>query len=251
MTLVLSPPWVDGERMPHPIPNSARRLADEIFRQITEGEIQPGMKLPPERDLAAQHGVTRTTVRQALSLLETYGVIDRRQGSGSFVRNRSKPEEGAVVAAGDHLLDLSELSQITSPLELGVLRSIIEPEIVRLAVLNITGRDIRKMKDIQTELEAVKTDGEAFSQIDDRLRLHLAECTRNPLLLSVCRLTQHVSANADWGKSRRQSLSPGQIGSYAARNRALCQAIENRDVEAAVEHLKLALADFHRDLVRG
>ncbi len=248
MADLLPPPWVEDTERSYPIANSARHLADQIYKQIADGEYQPGMKLPTERDLAERHAVTRATVRQALSLLESHDVIDRRRGSGSFVRPRlERPETEGLP---QRLAGLSDISQITSPLELGVVRSIVEPEIVRLAVLNITGRDIRRMREILAEMEAVKTDGDAFSRIDDQLRLHLAECTRNPLLLAIGQITEHVATSADWARSRRESLSPGQISNYAARNRALCQAIEDRSVEAAVEHVKLALADFHRDLVR-
>ncbi|ESR25687.1 transcriptional regulator, GntR family [Lutibaculum baratangense AMV1] len=228
---------------------AARRLADLLFAEIIAGSYVPGTKLPAERALAAEHDVSRATVRQALQLLERHGVIARRAGSGSVVRYKPAPQ--AVAAAGPELADLPELSQITSPLELAVVRSIVEPEIARLAVLNMTGRDIEAMKAIEARLQTVSVDGEAFSRLDDELYLHLAKGSRNPLLLAFCRLIQHVNRTAEWSIRRRAKLSPGRIRDYQLHARSICQAIENRDVEAAVEHVKLSLGDFHQELVGG
>ncbi|WP_350334431.1 FadR/GntR family transcriptional regulator [Coralliovum pocilloporae] len=231
------------------VTNRARGLADRIFNNILSGEFVFGSRLPTERDFAQDNDVPRSTVRQALSLLEHYDVIERRQGSGSFVRYKT-PEPASDDSNDPGILQLAELADTTSPLELGVLRSIVEPEIIRLAVLNMTSRNISQMNALMQEMEQITVDGVAFAECDNRLRLHLATCTNNPLLLAAYKIVLYAAANANWAKLRHQSSAPGQIRTAIARNKALCGSIEKRDIDAAVEHTKLALAAFHQDLVR-
>lgn len=240
-------PWHENGDFKTPITGAALRLADEIFAGITDGRFALGTRLPAERVIAATHGVTRTTVRQALSLLERHGVVVRRPGSGSVVCYRAS--ERPPQNNSSELLDLSELSQLTTPLELGVVRSIVEPEIVRLAVINMNTRDIDRLREIVPRMEAITADGEAFSELDDEFRMVIAEGARNPLLLAIYRMIDRVGRTAGWAILRRQRLSPRSIRNYVLHNKSLCTAIENRDIDAAVQQLRLSLADFHQDLV--
>ncbi len=243
------PPWHENGDFDRPITSRALQVADEIFAGIADGRFALGTRLPAERVFAEKHGVTRTTVRQALSLLEHHCIVVRRPGSGSIVcykANEQTSKDGV-----SKLLDLVELSQITTPLELGVVRSIVEPEIIRLAVINMNTRDIERLRDIMQRMEKVTVDGEAFSKLDDEFRMLLAEGARNPLLLAIYHIIDQVGRTAGWSILRRQRLSPRSIRNFALQNKSICTAIENRDIDAAVENLKLSLADFHKDLVGG
>jgi DNA-binding GntR family transcriptional regulator len=62
------------------------RVADAIAARIASGDLQPGGKLPPERDLAAEHGVAYPTVRRAMEVLRERGLISTIHGRGTFVR---------------------------------------------------------------------------------------------------------------------------------------------------------------------
>jgi GntR family transcriptional regulator len=63
------------------------QLADQLFAQIRQGTYVPGSKIPSEHELAAQHGIGRPTVRQATDALIQRGVLERRRGSGTYVRS--------------------------------------------------------------------------------------------------------------------------------------------------------------------
>ena len=247
-------PWEMEADIERPVTSSVRKLADSLFAEIVDGVYSYGTRLPAERTLSESHGLSRNTVRQALSLMEHHGVIRRRVGSGSVVCFRSDedvPSANGTSAGLLEAIDLNEISEITSPLEFGVVRSIVEPEIARLAVLNMTSRDIQRLNEIQAELEKVSTDGEKFSALDDELRMQIARGTHNPLLIAIYTLVNHINRNAHWATQRRKALTPGRIKEYRLQNRSLCEAIDNRDIEAAVEYLKLALSEFHQDLMRG
>lgn len=249
-----SPPWDSDDKIERPVTAGTRKLADALFADIVSGRLSYGTRLPAERQLSVQYGLSRNTVRQALGFLAHYGVVKRRVGSGPVVSYR--PADGAPAAVPPPVeqsatLDLSEIGETTSPLELGVVRSIIEPEIARLAVLNMTSRDIQQLNGIQRRIDMVSVDGERFAALDDELRMQLAKGTHNPLLIAIYSMVNHVNRNADWGALRRSALTPSRIKEYSLQNRSLCQAIESRDIEAAVEYLKLSLAEFHQDLMRG
>ncbi len=249
------PPWELDDRVHKPVTPKTRKLADDLFAAIVDGEFRYGTRLPAERALCETHGLSRNTVRQALDLLESYKVILRRPGSGSVVCFRhdsggTRKTEPSIEPESP-TLDLTEIGEITSPLELGVVRSIIEPEIARLAVLSMTSRDIQTMNAIQAELETVTTDGERFCELDDALRMQIARGTHNPLLIVVYQMINHVNQTADWAAQRRKAMTPGRIKEYQLQNKSLCEAITNRHIEATVENLKLSLAEFHQDLMRG
>ncbi|MDD3363973.1 MAG: GntR family transcriptional regulator, partial [Syntrophomonas sp.] len=78
----------------HPI--KTKKIYEEIVEQlkgmISTGDLQPGNKLPAERDMAESLGVSRASVREALTALETMGILDIRPGEGTFVRRTSDSE---------------------------------------------------------------------------------------------------------------------------------------------------------------
>ena len=94
--------------------------------------------LPSERTLASELGVARNTVREALDVLETQKVIRRRAGSGSFVTYRSK---------SPHNKHTGSIADDISPLDHLVVRGILEPEMARLAVVNMTPRMITELSE--------------------------------------------------------------------------------------------------------
>ena len=252
MDASVRPPWDTDDVIERPVTAKTRQVADTLYAEIIGGVHSYGTRLPAERQLSEQHGLSRNTIREALGLLERYGVIKRHAGSGSVVCYRPTETAAApkrVEAVELDMLDLSEIGETTSPLELGVVRSIVEPEMARLAVLNMTSRDIQRLNAIQREIDLVSVDGAQFSALDDELRMQIARGTHNPLLIAIYSMVNYVNRNADWAAQRRKALTPGRIKEYKLQNRSLCEAIESRNIEAAVEYLKYALADFHQDLM--
>ncbi len=249
----LLPPWDSDGEIQHPISARARNLADQLFAEICAGTYSFGTRLPSERVLSENNGLPRSAVRQALGLLENFSVIRRQPGSSSVVcfrRNQTKADTTSAPSLSAEV-NLAEIGKITSPLELGVVRSIVEPEIARLAVLNMTARDIEGMRSIQDEIETVKVDGERFAELEDSFRMQIAAGTHNPLLVAIYSMINRVSRDASWSVQRRWRLSPARIREYKLQNRSLCEAIEERDIEKAVEYVRLMLADSHQELMAG
>lgn len=78
-----------------------RRVAGELLRRISSGDLPPGSRVPPERELAAWYGISRMTARAAVQLLSQRGLVERRDRSGVFVA-RPKIEQELATVAGFH-----------------------------------------------------------------------------------------------------------------------------------------------------
>lgn len=221
---------------PHhpPIGATVQIVIDTLFARIKAEEYPADTRLPSERTLAAELGVARNTVREALDVLEAQGAIRRRAGSGSFVTYRSAPAD----PLGD-----PELADDTSPLDHLVVRGILEPEMVRLAVINMTPRQLDVLAEILSEIEAVQTDVDAFIGLEERLYLQIAQGTGNPLLASCYRLTVETLHPSFRTKLRRRNLTPKRIEEHQKRYNTLFNAISSRDVASAVEFVKLHLIE--------
>lgn len=215
-------------------------VIDTLFAKIQSEEYPADSRLPSERAMAAELGVSRNTVREALDVLATHNIIRRRAGSGSFVTYRAR----AVEQAGS-----GSIAERTSPLDHLVVRSIIEPEMVRLATINMSPRELEELDDIVSRIERVRTDVGEFIKCEEELYRKIAQGTRNPLLEACYELTIDVCRQSFRTALMRRHLTPDRIQNYQARYNTLFNAIAARDVEAAVEFVKLHLIDEQKLLL--
>jgi DNA-binding FadR family transcriptional regulator len=216
--------------MPDPARGSAWITA-QLRQAIREGRYAHGEKLPAERQFAEAFGASRATIRTALIRLETERLVTRRLGAGTFV-NYENPGEAEDVA------------ELTSPLELIDVRLGVEPNMVQLAVLNATGRDIERLANAIARMERSSVDSESFTLWDREFHQLISEATRNPLMVWVYRQINAVRMHAQWAAMKDKVLTPARIADYNQQHAALFEAIRTRDVEAAVgiitDHLHFA-----------
>ncbi|MBW1893153.1 MAG: FadR family transcriptional regulator [Deltaproteobacteria bacterium] len=128
-------------------PIAKKRLHEEIMEQLKDkiirGDLKPGSKLPPERELANQLEVNRTTVREALHKLESMELIEIKHGNGIFVRDFF--ESGSLELAG-HILFLNGKLNIKILRNLLDLRRLLVPEISYYAALNRSKKDLDELE---------------------------------------------------------------------------------------------------------
>ena len=214
--------------------SAADAIAAQLARRILDGSLAIGDRLPPERSLAESFSASRGTVREALRSLSARGLVSRRVGSGTFVIY----EPDAVD---------TDVSEITSPLELVEVRAAIEPQMARLAVRNATARDMAVLERAVADMEG-EEDPERFSLADELFHLRLAEATHNPLIVEIYHRINHVRTHQQWDSIKNKILTPHQIAAYNREHRALLGALSRRDAERAVEvvtaHMERARADL-------
>ena len=224
-----------------PIGATVQIVVDTLFARIKSEEYPRDTRLPSERTLASELGVARNTVREALDVLENQNVIRRRPGSGSFVTYRSAPRA---------MTSDNSVADETSPLDHLVVRGILEPEMVRLAVVNMTPRMITELSETLSRIEAINTDVDAFIELEEQLYMQIAEGTGNPLLASCYRLTIETYRQSFRTKLRRRNLTPKRMQDYQNRYNTLFNAIASRDVASAVEFIKLHLVEEQKLLLQ-
>jgi len=213
----------DGEAaapMPDPV-RGAVWITTQLRQAILEGRYVHGEKLPAERQFATAFGASRATIRSALIRLETERLVTRRLGAGTFVNFRTRA-------------DTEDVAELTSPLELIEVRLGVEPNMVRLAVLNATGRDIERLANAIGRMEQASGDSESFTLWDEEFHELISEATRNPLMVWVYRQINSVRTHNQWTAMKDKVLTPRRIAEYNEQHAALYEAIRTRDVEAAV-----------------
>ena len=152
-----------------------RQIADQIAALIESGEYGIGERLPPERDLAKQLGVSRPSVREALIALEVEGFVEVRVGSGVYVMGSKSPAHADALPAD------------SGPFELIRARWLIEAECAALAARCATKAQVRAMEDALDTMESEKNRGQMPLSADRLFHTRIAEASGNSALALVVR----------------------------------------------------------------
>jgi DNA-binding FadR family transcriptional regulator len=222
--------------LPGPRGRGASVIAAQLRAAILGGKYAVGDRLPPERDIAHRLGASRTTIRNALRLLESDELVARKVGSGTYVTQSGRAES-------------DDVAEITSPLELVDVRSVLEPYMVRLAILNSKPRDLDRLSNALAELERAGTDPDRFSRCDQQFHLALAQATHNLLVVWMYRQINRVRGHRHWISAQHKVLTPERIAAYNAEHRSLVEAILQREGERAVDIIQRHLHGARRDLL--
>jgi GntR family transcriptional regulator, transcriptional repressor for pyruvate dehydrogenase complex len=154
-------------------------VADQIRQAIFRGLIVTGHKLPPEREMAEHFQTSRVALREALRSLEKEGLITikRGAGGGAFVADF----DNALNALADSLNTVVRLGSAKSA-NLTEMRSILEPEITRLATLRATPEDISAIEAVVIAQEQELGSGELSRKLDMEFHRCVAEAAHNPVM---------------------------------------------------------------------
>jgi len=216
-----------------------QEVASQLRRNISEGKLRPGDKLPPERDLAQMFGVSRNTMREALRALELSGLIELKLGSagGAFVL------PGSSNAVVNGMRDLYFLGAIT-PGHLTAARISVSAAVIRMACENMTEEELAELERNVAMAEEMHNAG----SFEERTKYHqafhvlLAKATHNPILLATTEgiveiLRQYVKAS---GPTEQQNYT------LPSRKRLL-KHLRNRDAEKAVKEMTSTLIKLQND----
>jgi len=226
-------PTIEGTR------RGAAEIANAIRSNIISGEIANKARLPAERELAANYGVARGTVREALNKLAEEGLVEIRRGSGTYVSyDRQTAISGHVI-------------QQARPLELMDARFALEPHICRLAVLHARRNDLDKAEELLRTMEASTHEPARFSEADQAFHRLLAEITDNTLLIWMIDQISSVRNQPQWARMRHVTLDETTIEFYNAQHRRIFEAIKSRDPEQAAALMKDHLETARLSLTRA
>jgi GntR family transcriptional regulator, sialic acid-inducible nan operon repressor len=201
------------------------QVAAHIQRDILDGTLKPGDRLPPERDLQLRFGVGRPAVREALITLQRSGLIEIGNGAPARV---AMPTAQGVVAG----LMPAVLQMLQSPLgqkHFQDVRLFVESGLARRAARDATDEDVAKLRAaLEANRKAVGS-RRRFIETDVAFHFTLAEITRNPVFIAL-----HDAMSTWLRQQRAVSLGmPNQEEIAYAAHEQIFKAIEKRDPNAA------------------
>ena len=216
-------------------PVKPKRISDQVFEQLRDliyrGRLKPGERLPPERELAQSLTVSRPTVREAINKLVVIGVLEHRQGQGTFVRSpKAKAEMNpwAAVMNGDdaNLVDLLEV-------RLGL-----ECTAVSLAAQRATEEDIQELERSLQEMSTEIDRGGLGHHEDVSFHMAIAYATKNQVQVSIMRNLYDLLFYGIGMNLQRLYSQPENLKRVFAQHTEIVTSIRRRDADAAAEAMK-------------
>lgn len=214
------------------------RIAARLVSLITERQLRPGDKLPPERDLAAAMEVSRASLREALRALAMVNIVEIRQGSGTYVTSL-KPE--LLVEHLDFVFALDD----STFAELLEARQILEPGIAAAAACRATDEELAQMRACLDRATAGVDDPDAFLAADLELHEIITASARNQI---ISRFMASLTRLGMASRSRTVAL-PGVRNQALRDHQAVLDALLRRDGAAAANIMRQHLETIHASLV--
>jgi GntR family transcriptional regulator, transcriptional repressor for pyruvate dehydrogenase complex len=215
-------------------PVKQKKISDQVFEQIRElifrGNLKPGDKLMPERDMADTMDVSRTSVRSAITRLVTMGLVEHQQGKGTFVVMPSSRDENPFAAAmTDQDATIYDLLEVRMGLECVA---------ASLAAKRADATDISAMEQSIEEMKKEIRADRLGTQADTSFHMAIAYATKNPLHIQVMRNFYDYLFHGI--RESLQSLyeDPENIEVILSQHKAIMVAIINRDQDKAFQEMQ-------------
>jgi DNA-binding FadR family transcriptional regulator len=218
------------------------QISGRIVEQIRTGAWALGQRLPPERELSSVFGVSRPSLREALGALQMLGVLETKQGSGTWVTENAVDVLERKPVAG--MLDFG-----VSPVALLEARATLEPAIASLAASRFTpDHEMESLLEMMSEARDWENPDHraVWSDADRRFHRQIATHVDNPVLLAAAEHVARVMADPLWRRLRDDMLvDPGRLADSIGEHQDIYEAIrDGRAADAA------AFATRHVQVVR-
>jgi DNA-binding FadR family transcriptional regulator len=220
-----------------------QRLAELILERSRGTGFTAGARLPTERQLSIDLGVTRSSVRHALAILEAGGHISREVGRGTFLRelpSAAGRERRQARGSGEAAADFA-------PADVMTIRRLLEPPAMSMVVAWATAADLAEMQRCLEGGDRAQS-FEEFETWDLALHRCIMAASHSPLLVTVYGLIEAARHGQVWGDLKRRSASQERRGQYQSDHRAIVDALRARDSARAVEAMRLHLARVQEHL---
>jgi GntR family transcriptional repressor for pyruvate dehydrogenase complex len=211
-------------------------IADQILLMINAGRYTAGSKLPSERAITEQMGVSRPSLREAISALQIVGILESRPGDGTYV---STP-----IATEDLMRRVvSVLEECDSPFENMQARKAMEIGAAQLAIKAATDADLIALKEAWEEKHARgrRGDLEDYLRYGKEFHLAIARATKNRIIESIMEKLLDMTIQPLWSNMRREYFrkDPARIELMLDIHDRILKAITERNTEKAIRELEI------------
>lgn len=224
-----SPPGTHGESL-------ASQVADDLLEKIDSGQLKPGDRLPTEKQLMEEYGVSRTVIREATSSLRASGRIMTRQGQGAFVLTTTpRPTFGVEFAAPRTVTEVVNAMDIRLGLE------------SEAAAVAARRHDTDSIAHIRTTLHALDialSAGHGFRTVDAEFHMAIARATGNNYFVDFLgKLVQLLAGRTRPERTAANPLNKDHVDRVRHEHAQIFDAIERGDPEAARSAMLLHIAN--------
>lgn len=212
---------------------TAEQVVEQIRSLITNGELRPGDRLPAERELAKQLGISRPSIRAGLRMLVARGVLRARHGSGTYVA------DGPPSLDSDQLSLLAELHGFTFD-QMYEARQVLEVQAAGLAAERATPEHLAAISEEVAEMYSTLEDPQQYLIHDIKFHRAIAAASANPILATLVEMVSAVM----YGQRRDTIGRAHDFKESAEMHQRVYRAIRARqpDEARAAMHEHLALA---------
>jgi GntR family uxuAB operon transcriptional repressor len=223
-----------------PLPRKTDATLVQLRAWLMQGELSAETRLPPERVLCEELGVSRGDLRKALATLENEGVIWRHVGKGTFIGARPL----------DDLLGLAKIENETNPAEVMRSRILLEPILAREAARNASRQDMADMTTLMHQARLAES-WRQYEAADTALHRAIARAGGNALMLALFDTLNAVRRSVVWGRLRGvPDRPPGDHHSFV-EHAAILAAIQIRDLQGAEDAMLAHLQTVSERLEEG
>jgi DNA-binding FadR family transcriptional regulator len=217
-----------------------RQIAAQLSTLIASGEFAVGHRLPAERELAVQLGVSRPSLREALIALELEGLVEVRVGAGIWVTAASGRDPATPVQ-----------HEGEGPFELLRARWVIEGEIAALAAREATEVELASIRAALTEMERLEHKHQDFSAFDREFHVRIAASTRNGVLQAVVEDLWDRGRGAMWRLMEQHFQTPALQAASVSDHRTIFEALVAHDPREARNAMRAHLKRVDSEFARG
>lgn len=221
------------------------QIADQLRSRITGKQYLVGDKLPVEAELAAQFGVSRITIREAVRKLDIMGIVEVRQGAGTYVREIT-PNAYIKTLLPMLSMDNNSLKDIFE------IRQIIECKSAELAAINAAPEDLAQVKKPLSKMAETARAGKLrqYNELDVQFHYQVARCTHNQILITIQELLSDlVDGSISMGLTPLNALEHSVIfhrkiyEAIAKGDSVSAAGLMNAHIEGGVNYAKNIMKD--------
>ncbi|MDF2874604.1 MAG: fadR 2 [Sporomusa sp.] len=201
------------------------QIVDNVTNAIINGELKPGDKIPTENELCVTMGVGRNSVREAIKILEAYGVLTIKRAEGTFVKQGFDSKMLYPVLYGI-ILQKDSANQIVE------LRKVIDVGILQLAIDKLELESLHKaeqaMKKIEQKLAAANVDVNAIFEADTAFHRVLVAITENELLEGICSYVDQITKKSRM-KAIEKFINDKATEQFLLMHREMLRVVKEKD----------------------
>jgi GntR family transcriptional repressor for pyruvate dehydrogenase complex len=215
-------------------PIKPKRISDQVFDQLKElifrGEMKPGEKIMPERELSDALNVSRTSVRDAISKLVVMGLLEQRQGQGTFVRSMDSIQNNPLAVAMDAQdATLEDLLEVRMGLECNA---------AALAAQRAVESDLQFLERSIEDMHKEVASGELGTEADVSFHMAISYATKNPVQVDIMKSFYDFLFIGIKENLSHLYREPGNIDKIVEQHKEIFNAIRNHNAEQAFMSMK-------------